>query len=399
MKRIYLGLTRESYQNSVYPLEGSMTIGRGYENDITLVDWEVSRSHARIIFQRGSWVIEDLGSANGIIFTGERVVKRVLRSGDVFQIGGATLRFLEEDALDDTERLSETLQVFAALIDYQSPLVDPNLTNPEFMRLQRALLSNPVFRFLGKRELRGLEDITNLHLYSAGQFIVREGDPGRSIYIILVGKVQVLTKDNKGNQFPLATLVRNEFFGEMAFIRGKPRSGSVVTLEESLLGEISYNNMRRLILRYPQIGEVLLEYSRERSADSKKKRAEANIQERRSEPRLNERLMVRFTVWPLESLPEVMINHTYKATSSDISLSGMLLVVMGPAMDRFRPACQLQLEVELPSPLGKIFTLATIRHVDQGEYTAQLGIEFLEVSAENAKKLRNFLYGQTPTIQ
>ena len=171
MKRIYLGLTRESYQNSVYPLEGSVTIGRGYENDITLIDWEVSRSHARIIFQRGSWVIEDLGSANGIIFMGERVVKRALRSGDVFQIGGATLRFLEENALADAERLSETLQVFAALINYQSPLVDPNLTNPELMRLQRALLSNPIFRFLGKRELRELEDITNLHLYSAGQFM------------------------------------------------------------------------------------------------------------------------------------------------------------------------------------------------------------------------------------
>ena len=101
----------------------------------------------------------------------------------------------------------------------------------------------------------------------------------------------------------------------------------------------------------------------------------------------------------MESLPEVMINHTYRATSSDISLSGMLLVVMGPAMDGFRPGCQLQLEVELPAPLGKVLTQATIRRVVQGEHTAQLGIEFLEVSAEDAQKLRSFLYGQTPMIQ
>jgi CRP-like cAMP-binding protein len=291
------------------------------------------------------------------------------------------------------------MQVFAALINYQSPLIDPNRTNPSFMRLQGALLSTPIFRSLGKKELRGLEDITNLHLFNADQLILSEGDSGRSIYIILDGKMKVFTKDNDGNEFLLGTLVPNQFFGEMAFLSGKPRSVSVATLEESLLGEISYNNMRKLMFRYPQIKEVLLEYHRERIADSKKKRAEANIEERRSEPRVNERLMARFTVWPEESLPEAMINHTYRATSSDISSSGVLLVVMGPAMEAFRPGCQLQLEIELPEPWGKLSTMATIIHVDYGEHTAQIGMEFSEASAENKKILEDFLYGQTKIIE
>jgi hypothetical protein len=173
----------------------------------------------------------------------------------------------------------------------------------------------------------------------------------------------------------------------------------VATLEDSLLGEISYKNMSGLMLRYPQIKEVLLQYFRERVEDSKMKRAKASIEERRFQPRLNDRLMVRFTVWPEETLPEAMIDHTYKATSSDISPSGTLLVVMGPAMEAFRPGCQLQLEIALPAPWGKIATLGTIRHVDHGEHTAQLGVEFSDISAENVKKLQDFLYGQTQTIQ
>jgi CRP-like cAMP-binding protein len=395
MKKFYLGLKRGRYQKSIYPLEGSVTIGRSSENDITLVDHEVSHSHARMSFQKSSWVIEDLGSANGIIFSGEHVVNRALQSGDIFEIGGATLHFIEEDALGNLEQLSETMQMFAALINYQSPLIDPNNTNPGFMRLHGALLSNPIFRSLGKKELRGLEDIANLHIFGDDQLILQEGDPGRSIYIILYGRVKVFTKDYEGNEFQLATLVSNQFFGEMALLSGKPRSDSVATLEESLLGEISYNNMRSLMLHYPQIKKVLLEYFRKRAEDSKKKRAEASIQERRLQPRVNERLLVRFTVWPTETLPEEMINHTYKATSSEISPSGTLLVVMGPATEAFRPGCQLQLEIALPEAWGKVSTLGIIRHVDHCDHTAQLGINFSDTSAEDVKKLQNFLFGQT----
>ena len=395
MKRFYLCQEKGELQKSIYPIEESMTIGRSVENDITLADWDVARLHARMSLQKNTWVIEDLGSANGIIFSGKRVIQKALKSGDSFQVGGVTLHFMEEDALENSQELTEAMKVFEAMIKSQSPFIDPDSTNHGFMRLQGALLSTPIFRSLGKKELRGLEDVANLHLFRADQLIFSEGDPGRSIYIILDGKVKVFSEDNEGNEFQLAILGPNQFFGEAGLLSGRPRSTSVSTLEESLLGELRYNNMRRLMLHYPQMREVLARYYRERTADSKKKRAEAGIQERRSEPRVNERLMVRFTVRSEESLPEAMINHTYKATSSDISSSGVLLEVMGPAMGAFHPSCQLQLEIKLPETWGKLSTLATIRHVDHGERTAQLGIEFSYPSPENKRKLQDFLYGQT----
>ena len=385
-------------QKSIYPLEGSVSIGRNPENDITLVDYNVSRTHARVSFQKGSWIIEDLDSANGIIFAGELVVSKTLTLGDSFQIGESILTFLEEGVSDNTEQLSATMQVFSSLINYQSPFVDPNRTNPSFMRLQGALLSTPIFRSLGKKELRGLEDIANLHLFSADQLVFQEGDPGRSVYIVLDGRVQVFTKDHQGQEFPLATLEANQFFGEMALLSGKPRSSSVATAEESLLAEFSYKNMQRIMMRYPQIKEVLVQYFREREEDSKKKRSEANIEERREEPRFKERLLVSFGVWPLESLPEEMINHTYKATSEDISISGIMLVAMGPAMEAFHAGCRLQLEIQLPSRFGRVETQGLVRHVIREENTVKLGVDFVDTPAEDKKKLQKFLYGQTHTI-
>lgn len=398
MKRFYLALNRKKLQKSIYPLEGSVSIGRSPENDITLVDYNVSRTHARVSFQQGSWIIEDLGSANGIIFSGERVVSKTLNLGDSFQIGESTLTFMEEGVSDNTKQLSATMQVFSSLINYQSPFMDPNRTNPGFMRLQGALLSTPIFRSLGKQELRGLEDIANLHLFSAGQLVFQEGDPGRSVYVILNGRVQVFTNDHQGKEFPLAILESNQFFGEMALLSGKPRSSSVATATESLLAEFSYKNMQRIMMRYPQIKEVLVRYFHEREEDSKKKRAEANIQERRKEPRLKERLLVSFGVWPLENLPEEMINHTYKATSEDIAISGMTLVAMGPAMEAFHAGCRLQLEIHLPSRFGRVETQGLVRHVVREKSTVKLGVVFVDTPAEDIKKLRKFLYGQTRTI-
>lgn len=399
MKRFYLALKREKLQKSIYPLEGSVSIGRSPENDITLVDYNVSRTHARVSFQKGFWIIEDLGSANGIIFAGERLVSKTLNRGDSFQIGESILTFMEEGVADNTEQLSETMQVFSSLINYQSPFVDPNRTNPSFMQLQGALLSTPIFRSLGKQELRGLEDIANLHFFGAGQLVFQEGDPGRSVYIILDGRVQVFTKDHKGKEFPLATLESNQFFGEMALLSGKPRSSSVATAKESLLAEFSYKNMKRIMMRYPQIKEVLVQYFREREEDSKKKRVEANIQERREEPRFKERLLVSFGVWPLESLPEEMINHTYKATSADISISGIMLVAMGPVMEAFHAGCRLQLEIQLPTRFGRVETQGLVRHVIREKNTVKLGVDFVDTPAEDKKKLQKFLYGQTHTLE
>jgi c-di-GMP-binding flagellar brake protein YcgR len=132
--------------------------------------------------------------------------------------------------------------------------------------------------------------------------------------------------------------------------------------------------------------------------DSKKKRAEANIHERRKEPRFKERLLVSFGVWPLESLPEEMIKHTYKAASEDISISGMTLVAMGPAMEAFHAGCRLQLEIHLPSRFGVIETQGLVRHVVREENTVKLGVDFVDTPGEDKKRLQKFLYGQTHNI-
>jgi len=69
----------------------TMLIGRSTDADIWLSDDGVSRKHARFVRQGGVTVIEDLESANGTFVQGEKVSRRVLKTGDQIQLGPTAL--------------------------------------------------------------------------------------------------------------------------------------------------------------------------------------------------------------------------------------------------------------------------------------------------------------------
>jgi phosphoserine phosphatase RsbU/P len=62
-------------------------IGRHADNHLVLRDNRASRSHARIIAENGSYVIEDLNSRHGTWVNGEQVARHVLRSSDRIDLG------------------------------------------------------------------------------------------------------------------------------------------------------------------------------------------------------------------------------------------------------------------------------------------------------------------------
>ncbi len=85
--------------------EGQMTIGRSVACDIVLEEDGVSRHHATVrVDGAGAVVVEDAGSANGLIHGGERVKDQLLRDGDRIEIGDAGVALLHMDDIDETVR-------------------------------------------------------------------------------------------------------------------------------------------------------------------------------------------------------------------------------------------------------------------------------------------------------
>ena len=58
----------------------------------------VSRHHARIYWAGGRYVLEDLGSANGVFYQEQRVTSHPLKHGDAARCGSLWLRFVDPTA-------------------------------------------------------------------------------------------------------------------------------------------------------------------------------------------------------------------------------------------------------------------------------------------------------------
>ena len=63
------------------------SIGRQPDNSLVLRDNRASRHHAKIVFENGSYAVEDLNSRHGTWVNGERVARRVLRNSDRIEFG------------------------------------------------------------------------------------------------------------------------------------------------------------------------------------------------------------------------------------------------------------------------------------------------------------------------
>jgi pSer/pThr/pTyr-binding forkhead associated (FHA) protein len=87
----------EGHTTVVPLLRDEVTIGREQGNTIRLTERNVSRSHARLVRRNGSYLVEDLGSYNGVSVNGKRIDSRMkLSAGDRLAIGDYGLAFQRE---------------------------------------------------------------------------------------------------------------------------------------------------------------------------------------------------------------------------------------------------------------------------------------------------------------
>lgn len=71
-----------------------LRVGRGADTHIQFPDLTVSRTHCRVFREDEGWWIEDLGSRNGTVVSGDPVVEATeLEDGDMVWLGNSGFRF------------------------------------------------------------------------------------------------------------------------------------------------------------------------------------------------------------------------------------------------------------------------------------------------------------------
>ncbi len=71
-----------------------------------------------------------------------------------------------------------------------------------------------------------------LKKYKKGDIIIKEGSIENLAYVIKSGKVKVV-KSSNNNDVVISVLKEKDIFGEMGLIDDKPRSASVIALEDT----------------------------------------------------------------------------------------------------------------------------------------------------------------------
>jgi hypothetical protein len=110
-----------------------------------------------------------------------------------------------------------------------------------------------LFSNLSLEQLEAIEAITREEPYVEGEHVVREGDPGDHLYLVMEGEVSVWRGQGGESAHRLNTLGPGSYFGEMSILDHQPRSATVITTCESRLLVLDGDRLRELILEQPEI--------------------------------------------------------------------------------------------------------------------------------------------------
>jgi CRP/FNR family cyclic AMP-dependent transcriptional regulator len=104
------------------------------------------------------------------------------------------------------------------------------------------LRRSPLFERLSDAELSAVAELCRPRRFGAGETVLREGEPGESLYVLVAGEVDVLRAAPGDRQERIATLRDPEFFGEMSLIDKDHRSATIRTRTECSLLQLSAEN-------------------------------------------------------------------------------------------------------------------------------------------------------------
>ena len=133
------------------------------------------------------------------------------------------------------------------------------------MKDLNVLVNNQLLFGLSESQLRMLADVAEEKVFTAGETIVREGEMGDSLVIIISGKADLIKMKKDGSEVILATCLKGAFFGEMTLINIEPRSATiratedteVIFLKNTALGDIFQTERELFIVLLINITRII----------------------------------------------------------------------------------------------------------------------------------------------
>ena len=114
------------------------------------------------------------------------------------------------------------------------------------------LIKIPLLSGLDPEVIEALASVAERCHFDADQVIIQDGTIGHEMYIIVEGNVEV-SKGEGEDLMLLATRGSGDLIGEMSLIEGRPRFGTVRTLEKTSLLQFTESDLRSVWIQQPKL--------------------------------------------------------------------------------------------------------------------------------------------------
>ena len=93
--------------------------------------------------------------------------------------------------------------------------------------------------------------------YLRKTLLIREGEPGSALFVLLEGRIRIFAEDHDGHRYVFGSYGPGTLFGEGSF-DGGPRTASVETVADCACAVVSYADLRRRMAEDPLFAMTLL---------------------------------------------------------------------------------------------------------------------------------------------
>ena len=117
---------------------------------------------------------------------------------------------------------------------------------------------SPLFENFNLAEIRLLSHFMQVYRAEPGVEIIREGEPGDFMMMLVEGRIEVFKQDRWNAPRIIAMIEPGKTLGEMSMIDGEPRFATCVAAERCMITVLTRESLARIILEQPILGAKIL---------------------------------------------------------------------------------------------------------------------------------------------
>ncbi len=232
----------------------------------------INKGSAEVIAEDGETVVVTLKDGN---FFGEiALLNSIPRTVSVRATDYCELAYLEKEAFD------KVLEKFPTFSERVEAVAEERLSNDEQYIQKKELYKDmikkvPLLQTAESALIREILLALQSRNCNPGEFVVRKGEIGDSMYFLGKGSVEVIGEDGKT---VILTLKDGSFFGEIALLKSIPRTVSVRATEDCELVYLEKEAFDKILEKFPSFAKQVQDVAEQRLSNDEKLRQQAAME-------------------------------------------------------------------------------------------------------------------------